>query len=150
MPILRRRSPRRAAVSGRPGRWPGGQPGGGGCADAEVAAAVAGELDEEGGHRLGDRDVLAAEAEEYLLTAVDDLVGGHGGDGGELLAVEQEQGAGDPVGELEVFVRAAAGATCAQRSSSVVAGPGFRPVVGMTNRRECPCSPAQSRKSRTS
>ncbi|MGZ4619668.1 MAG: hypothetical protein ACXV3F_13355 [Frankiaceae bacterium] len=38
------------------------------------------------------------------MTVADDLVDGDGGDAGQLLAVEQEQGPGDPVDEVELFV----------------------------------------------
>jgi hypothetical protein len=47
---------------------------------------------------------VVAEAHEHFPVAMDDLVGGHGGDPGLLLAQEQQQAAGDPVDDVEAVV----------------------------------------------
>ncbi len=70
-------------------------------ADAAVAAPAADELEGGVGERAGDGRVVAAEPDESLAVAAGDLAGGHGGDAGQRLPVEQEQAAGDPVGGVE-------------------------------------------------
>ena len=100
--MARSRSPSRGRGDRAAGQVPGEQPGGGGRgSDAAVAAAVADELEDGVGERAGDGHVVAAEPDERLVVAAGDLAGGHGGDAGQRLAVEQEQAAGDPVGGVE-------------------------------------------------
>ncbi len=62
------------------------------------------QLGEDDAERLGDGDVVVAEADENGAVAEGDLAGGHGGDPGELLAVEPLQAPGGPVGQVEAVV----------------------------------------------
>jgi hypothetical protein len=76
------------------------------------------------------------------------LVGGHGGDPGLLLAEEQHQAAGDPVGGVEPVVVEQLGYQC-PAVLGVGRGIGVRWGVGTVNWWQCPRSLAQGRKSRT-
>jgi hypothetical protein len=70
--------------------------------DAEQAAArrpvASREPGDEVVQRGGQDDRAAAEAEEGAAVLVLDVAGGQGGDDAELLRVEQDEEAGDPVG----------------------------------------------------
>ena len=97
IPSLRRRAPRRAAVSGRPGCRPGNSQWvrksayftTGRGTDADVWPAVAGQGCQESGEGFGDVQVVPAEVQEHLRALGFDLIEGERGDAGELLAVEQ-------------------------------------------------------------
>ena len=98
---------------------------------------------------FGDGDLVVAQAQEYLRTLAADLLGGQGGDPGQVLAVEQQQGAGDPVGELEGVVVQESG----DLGPACVVGrwPGrwLRPGAATSDRGSGGAAAAQSRKSRT-
>lgn len=70
------------------------------------------ELAGGGGERAGQRRVVAAEPDEHLASVAGDLAGGEDGDAGQWLPVEQQQGAGDPVGGIEGGVVQQPGRQC--------------------------------------
>jgi len=95
------------------GQVPGEQPGGGGRGtDAPVAAPVTDQLEDSVGQRAGDGHVVPSEPDERLAVAAGDLTGGHNGDAGQRLAVEQQQAAGHPVGGVERGVAQQPGGQC--------------------------------------
>jgi hypothetical protein len=67
---------------------------------------------QEGAERFRDWHLVLSETDEHLAVPVGDLVGGHGGYPGLLLAEQQHQGAGDPVGGVEVVVVEQPGQLC--------------------------------------
>lgn len=88
MPSARSLSASRDAVIGRPGRSPGNSqrlPGGDPIPDMGLAVVISLSNLEW----LRNGHLVAAEAHENLFVAVDDLVGGHGGDPGLWLAEEK-------------------------------------------------------------
>jgi hypothetical protein len=88
----------------------GEQPGrGGGLVEDGVASAVLNELQDEVGEGFGEDDGRAAELECDVVSGVVDVVGGEAADGPEVLGIEQEQEADDPVGGLQGVVLQEAG-----------------------------------------
>src|SRR5262249_60440874 len=79
--------------------WRGGRGSGRGGGAAGVD-----QFGEGVAERLGDGNVVIAEADVHGAVPAGDLAGGHGGDPGQLLAVEQEQASGGAVGEVEGVV----------------------------------------------
>ena len=61
---------------------------------------------------LGRGQVMLAEPDEDAAVTAGDLAGGHGGDTRQLLAVEQEQAASGPVGEVEGVIVQQPGYLC--------------------------------------
>jgi hypothetical protein len=96
--------------------------------DAGVGAAGADELGQDDSKRLGRGHVMLAEPDEDAAVMAGDLAGGDGGDTRQLLAVEQEQAASGPVGEVEGVVVQQPGHLCPPLvlggSGAVVAGGG--------------------------
>jgi hypothetical protein len=90
---------------GSAGLQSGEQPAGGAWgADSGVGAAGAGEGLDELGERFGDVQVVGSESEKDLRALSFDLVVGDRHDPGQVLAVEQQQCSGDPVGEFDGVV----------------------------------------------
>ncbi len=100
----------------------------GGRSDAGVGAAGADELGEDDAEGLGRWQVMLAEPDEDAAVTAGDLAGGHGGDTRQLLAVEQEQAASGPVGEVEGVIVQQPGYLCPPlvlaSSGAVVVGGG--------------------------
>jgi hypothetical protein len=84
----------------------GEQPGGvGGGTDAGVGVDGVEEVADQPGERFGDGGGVGAEPQgEGAVVVVVDLVAGDQGDAGQRLGVEQDETAGDAVGELEGVV----------------------------------------------
>ena len=83
-----------------------------GRADSDVGLALGDQLEQERTERLGDGQVVLAEADEHVVAAVGDLIEGHGGDSGLLLAEQQQEAAGDPVDDGDAVVVQQRGDLC--------------------------------------
>ena len=120
--------------------WASRHRGGGGAADID-------QVGEQDRQRLRDGQIVGTEAQRDDVIVTVYLLGGHYRDPGQLLAVAEQEGAGDPVGELQVssWRRRAIRAQRVSGSVAVRSSPGpARAAPG-----QWWCSAAQSRKSRT-
>ena len=73
-------------------------------ADADVGTAIAGEASQQASEGLGNLDVRGSQVQSEGVVGDSDLVAGERDDARQLLSVEQDETAGDSIGELNVIV----------------------------------------------
>ena len=93
---LAQRGPQRVGVEGLPGPAAGEQPAAGGVGRGAGVLPARGQLEEQAGEGLGDRDGRVAEPQEQLPVLIGDVVDGEADDAGDRLGEQQQQAGRGP------------------------------------------------------